>query len=55
MRKYLFWVGLAVPALFNIDSIEIGKHLVDNPTLRAMLADQGARVAKAEEVDSKAS
>jgi hypothetical protein len=44
-RWWLFWVGLAVATAFNVDTIEIARTLVHNPTLRVALAQEGARVA----------
>ena len=44
-RLRLAWVGLGVAILFNVDTVEITRHLIHNPTLRVALADQGARVA----------
>ena len=44
-RWWLFWVGAAVAVVFNVDTIEITRALVHNPTLRASLVEEGARVA----------
>ena len=44
-RWWLFWVGAAVAVVFNVDTIEITRTLVHNPTLRTSLAEEGARVA----------
>jgi hypothetical protein len=44
-KWWLFWVGAAVAVAFNVDTIEIVRTLVHNPTLRTSLAEEGARVA----------
>ena len=44
-RWWLFWVGAGVAVVFNVDTIEIARTLVHNPTLRVSLAEEGARVA----------
>jgi hypothetical protein len=44
-RWWLFWVGAGVAIAFNVDTIEIVRTLVHNPTLRTSLAEEGARVA----------
>lgn len=44
-RWWLFWVGAGVAVVFNVDTIEIARTLVHNPTLRATLVEEGARVA----------
>jgi hypothetical protein len=44
-RWWLFWVGAGVAIAFNVDTIEIARTLVHNPTLRTALAEEGARVA----------
>ena len=45
-KWWLFWIGAAVAMAFNVDTIEITRTLVHNPTLRTALAEEGARVAK---------
>ena len=44
-KWWLFWVGAGVAVAFNVDTIEITRTLVHNPTLRTALAEEGARVA----------
>ena len=44
-KWWLFWVGAGVAVAFNVDTIEIVRALVHNPTLRTSLAEEGARVA----------
>ncbi len=44
-RWWLFWVGAAIALAVNVDTIEIVRTLVHNPTLRATLVEEGARVA----------
>lgn len=44
-RWRLLWVGLAVAILFNVDTVEITRDLIHNPSLRVALAGEGARVA----------
>jgi hypothetical protein len=45
VKWWLFWVGAGVAVAFNVDTIEIARMLVHNPTLRTALAEEGARVA----------
>jgi hypothetical protein len=47
-RWWLFWVGAGIAVVFNVDTIEISRALIHNPTLRTALAEEGARVAKSE-------
>ncbi len=48
-RWWLFWVGAGIAVVFNVDTIEIVRELVHNPSLRTALAEEGARVAKSGE------
>jgi hypothetical protein len=45
-RWWLFWVGAGIAVTFNVDTIEIVRSLVHNPTLRTALAEEGARVVE---------
>jgi hypothetical protein len=54
-RWWLFWVGAGVAIVFNVDTIEITRALVQNPSLRTAMADEGGRVARSGDAGAGAS